>query len=439
MSALRNTRLGIAAGAILLVGIGIGAGVVIAQRMDGAADVAADGGGERDILYWYDPMVPNERYPGPGKSSMNMDTIPKYADEAGDGYSSGVRIDPALTQNLGVRYATARRGGLEGDLSATAIIDYNERDIAVVQARADGFVQRVYNRAPGDVIAAGAPLVDLLIPSWGGAQTEYLAVRRTGSTPLIRAARQRLVLMGMSESLIASVERSGRPQNTITISTPAGGVIKTLNVRSGMSVAQGATLAEINGLAAVWVNAAIPEALVGQLRVGQSVEVALAAFPGEHFTGRLTALLPELVGDSRTVTARIEMASRGGRLRPGMFGRITFGGGSTSALLVPTEAVIRTGERDIVMLALPEGRFQPAEVRIGREAGGQTEILAGLGEGERIVASGQFLIDSEASLSGVAARPVGEVSGPAPAASPTAGRPAAAGTGASAPRGRSAQ
>lgn len=310
---------------------------------------------------------------------------------------------------------------MEGDLSATAIIGYNERDIAVVQSRADGFVQRVYNRAPGDVVAAGAPLVDLLIPSWGGAQTEYLAVRRTGNTPLIQAARQRLVLMGMSESLIASVERSGRARYTITISTPTGGVIKTLSVRAGMSVAQGMTLAEINGLATVWVNAAIPEALASQLRAGQSVEVALAAFPGERFTGRLTALLPELVGDSRTLTARIEMANRGGRLRPGMFGRITFGGGSTPALLVPTEAVIRTGERDIIMLALPEGRYQPAEVRIGREAGGQTEVLAGLREGERIVASGQFLIDSEASLSGVAARLISGA-GTAPAATANAPR-----------------
>ena len=433
MNALRNKRLGIAMGALLLVGVGVGAGIVVAPRLDGAGGETAEGGGEREILYWYDPMVPNERYPGPGKSSMNMETIPKYADEGGTTATPGVRIDPALAQNLGVRYATARHGDLEGDLSATAVVDYNERDIAVVQSRADGFVQRVYNRAPGDVIAAGAPLVDLLIPTWGGAQTEYLAVRRTGNTPLIQAARQRLVLMGMSESLIASVERSGRARNTITISTPTGGVIKTLGVRAGMSVTQGMTLAEINGLATVWVNAAIPEALGSRLRVGQSVEVALTAFPGERFTGRLTALLPELVGDSRTVTGRIEMANRGGRLRPGMFGRITFGGGSTTALLVPTEAVIRTGERDIVMLARPEGRYQPAEVRVGREAGGQTEILAGLREGERIVASGQFLIDSEASLSGVTARPIGPTSRPATAA------PTGASMAAPASRGRSSQ
>ena len=415
MTGLPNNRIALAAGAALILGLGVAAGLIGRPLLERSDNAAADArrSGEREILYWYDPMLPNERYPGPGRSSMNMELVPKYAEDTAD--APGVRIDPSLAQNLGMRLATARSGVLDGDLDATAVIDFNQRDIAVVQTRADGFVQRVYNRAPGDVIAAGAPLVDLLIPSWGGAQTEYLAVRRTGDTPLIQAARQRLILLGMSENLIAGIERSGRPRNVITISSPTGGVIRTLGVRAGMSVSQGMTLAEINGLGTVWVNAAIPEALASQLRVGQSIEVALAAFPGERFTGRLTALLPELVGDSRTLTARIEMANRGGRLRPGMFGRITFGGGSTSALVVPTEAVIRTGERDIVMLALPEGRFQPAEVRIGREAGGQTEILAGLREGERIVASGQFLFDSEASLSGVEARPIGETAGPAPA------------------------
>ena len=418
MSGFQNNRLGIAVGALLLVAIGVGAGTFIGQRSDNADGMAAGGGEQREVLYYYDPMFPNQKFKKAGRSPfMDMELVARYADEGtGSGAaSSGVRIDPALVQSLGVRFATVRTGSLEGDLNATAVVDYNQRDIAIVQSRADGFVQRVHNRAPGDIIAAGAPIVDLLIPEWGGAQTEYLAVRRTGNERLIQAARQRLVLLGMSESLIASVDRSGRPRNTITITSPTGGVIRTLAVRSGMSVSQGMTLAEINGLSTIWLNAAIPEALAGRLRVGQSVEVALAAYPSERFMGRLTALLPELVGESRTVTGRIEMANRGGRLRPGMFGQITFGGSSTPALLAPTEAVIRTGERDIVMLALAGGRFQPAEVRIGREAGGQTEILAGLREGERIIASGQFLIDSEASLSGIAARPIRATGAPPPA------------------------
>ncbi|CAN5387819.1 efflux RND transporter periplasmic adaptor subunit [soil metagenome] len=406
MKSFRNDRLGVAIGAFALVGIGVGAGVFLGRQ--GVHDApAASSAGERRVLYYYDPMYPDRKFDKPGQSPfMNMALVAKYADEGDPAAAAGVRIDPALTQNLGLRVAVAQMGTLGGDLAATAVVDFNQRDVALVQSRADGFVQRVYNRAPGDVIAAGPPLADLLIPSWGGAQGEYLAVRRTGEASLIQAARQRLILLGMSDALITSVEQSGRPRTVITVTSPIGGAIRTLSVRSGVTVTQGMTLAEISGLSTVWLNAAIPEALAGQVRIGQGVEVRLSAFPSERFTGRLTALLPEVSGDSRTLTGRVEMPNRGGRLRPGMYGQIVFGGGAAPALLVPSEAVIRTGTRDLVMLALAEGRYQPALVRVGREAGGQTEILAGLAAGERIIASGQFLIDSEASLSGVEARPL---------------------------------
>tara|TARA_R110002051_G_scaffold32974_2_gene74418 strand:- start:463 stop:2004 length:1542 start_codon:yes stop_codon:yes gene_type:complete len=434
--------MGLAAAAAGLIVIGGVAGLALARFGPGGADPVAATVGEREVLYWYDPMTPGQRFDKPGKSPfMDMQLVPRYADEE-SGAAAGVRIDPALVQNLGVRFATVRSGILDGDLTASAVVDYNERDVAVVQARAAGFVQRVYARAPGDVIAAGAPLVDLLVPDWGGAQIEYLAVRRTDDAALTGAARQRLVLLGMPESLIVAVERSGRPRTTVTINSPIGGAIRTLGVRAGMSVPAGLTLAEINGLSTVWLNAAVPEALSGQLRVGRSVDVTLAAFPGERMTGRLTALLPEVAGDSRTLTARVELRNRGGRLRPGMYGQITFGGSTVPALLVPSEAVIRTGQRNLVMLAGEGGRYQPAEVRVGREAGGQTEILSGLRDGERVVASGQFLFDSEASLSGVTARsleqaraPSGNASAaPAPAPTPAPARaPAPARTSATAP------
>lgn len=418
----KNLRLAAAAAGLVLLG---GVAALGLTRLGGGGDASVPAAGEREVLYWYDPMVPAQKFDKPGKSPfMDMQLVPRYADDAA-GAAAGVRIDPALTQNLGARFATVRSGTLDGDLTASAVVDYNERDVAVVQSRASGFVQRVYGRAPGDVIASGAPLADLLVPDWGGAQLEYLAVRRTDDAALIAAARQRLVLLGMPQSLIAAVERTGRPRTTVTINSPIGGAIKTLGVRAGMSVPAGLTLAEINGLSTVWLNAAVPEALAGQLRVGRSVDVSLAAFPGQRMTGRLTALLPEVTGDSRTLTARIELRNPGGRLRPGMYGQITFGGSSTPALLVPSEAVIRTGRRNLVMLAAEGGRYQPAEVRVGREAGGQTEILAGLREGERVVASGQFLFDSEASLSGVTARSLEQAraqsgtAAPAPAAAQT--------------------
>ncbi|MDO9223354.1 MAG: efflux RND transporter periplasmic adaptor subunit [Caulobacter sp.] len=362
-------------------------------------------GAERKILYWYDPMLPAERYPGPGKSSMNMDLIPKYAEETGE---AGVRIDPASLQNLGGRVVVVTRGTLPSGLTVTGVVDFNQRDLAIVQARAGGFVQRVYNHAPGDLVGAGAPLADVLVPEWGGAQAEYLAVRRTGDAGLARAARQRLSLLGMADGLITQIERTGRPQTVVTISTPTGGVIRALNVRAGMTVMAGQTLAEINGLGTVWINAAIPEALTGQVRAGSPVSVTLAAFPGETFAGRVSALLPEAQGETRTLTARIELSNRGGRLKPGMFATVQLGATASPALLVPSEAIIRTGRRTLVMLALDGGRYLPAEVRTGREAGGKTEVLAGLADGEKIVASGQFLIDSEASLAGVAARSIGD-------------------------------
>lgn len=394
----------IAVGTLILVAGGAGYGV--ARLTEKPAAAAASAPGERPVLYWYDPMVPAQHFDKPGKSPfMDMQLVPKYADEAGS--EPGVRIDPGRVQSLGVRIVEVRGGQLPSGITTTGAIDFNQRDVAIVQAKANGFVQRVYSRAPGDVVRAGAPLADVLIPEWGGAQAEFLAVRRTGDAALIRAARQRLTLLGMPAGVIAAVERSGRPQTVQTISTPVGGVIRTLGVRAGMTVSAGQTLAEVNGLTTVWLNAAVPETLAGQVRIGEPVTVSLAAFPDQTFAGRVSAVLPEAEGTSRTLTARIELSNPGGRLRPGMFASVRFSGGQRPALLVPSEAVIRTGRRTVVMLALAGGRFLPAEIRTGQEAGGQTEILAGLSEGERIVASGQFLMDSEASLSGIAARPLG--------------------------------
>ncbi|MCX7587796.1 efflux RND transporter periplasmic adaptor subunit [Phenylobacterium sp. 58.2.17] len=399
---LSPAQLGVGVLAVALVAGGLGYGVAQLNRADpAAAPVAAQA---RKILYWYDPMVPMERYPGPGKSSMNMDLIPKYADEAQG--AAGVKIDPAAVQNLGVRLALVQRGDFAQGVDATGVLEFNQRDVAILQAKAAGFVQRVHARAPGDIVASGAPIADLLIPSWVGAQGEYLAVRRSGDPALEAAARQRLRLLGMPDGLIDEVARTGRTRNVVTVTAPIGGAIQTLDVRPGMTVSQGQTLAQVFGLSSVWLNAAVPEALAGQVRVGQAVGADLAAFPSETFTGKVSAILPTAQAESRTLTVRIELANRGGRLKPGMFASVHLGGETRSALSVPSEAVIRTGKRALVMIAGEGGRFQPVEVQLGREAGDRTEILAGLSEGQKVVASGQFLIDSEASLAGLQAKPL---------------------------------
>ncbi|MBX3565885.1 MAG: efflux RND transporter periplasmic adaptor subunit [Sphingomonas sp.] len=385
-----------------------GAGYWAGQRGADGQPQAAAAAGPGKVLYYYDPMFPNQKFDKPGKSPfMDMQLVPKYADGAGGDAAPGVTVDPAARQSLGLRVVEAKMGRLASTLDVTGTIDFNQRDVAIIQARSGGFVQRVYARAPGDVVRAGAPIADLLLPEWGGAQTEYLSVRRLGKPELTSAARQRLKLLGMSDGLIASVERTGRPNGVVTITTPISGVIQTLDARAGVTLSMGQTLAQVNGLGTVWLNAAVPEARAADVRIGQAASATLTSFPGETFAGRVIAILPTAQADSRTLTVRIELANRGGRLRPGMFASVALEGDAKQVLLVPSEAVIRTGTRAIVMLAAGDGRYHPAEVRIGRDAGGQTEIIAGLAPGEKVVASGQFLLDSEASLTGIAVRPIG--------------------------------
>lgn len=397
-------RAGIMAAAL----IAGGGGYWLGQRGTSTAAPGAASTDGREILYYYDPMFPQQKFDKPGKSPfMDMELEPKYADGSGGGDAApGVSVDPSAMQNLGIRVVAAAMGSLTSTINVTGGIDFNARDVAIVQARSGGFVERVYGRAPGDVIRAGAPLADVQLPEWGSAQTEYLSVKRLGRPDLTAAARQRLRLMGMSDAVIARVDRTGRTGGSLTISSPIGGVIQTLNARAGVTLAQGQTLAEVTGLGTVWLNAALPEAQTGTVRIGQRATATLTAFPGESFGGRVVAILPTADTDSRTLTVRIELANRGQRLRPGMFANVALGGDARAALLVPSEAVIRTGTRTIVMLAMGDGRYHPAEVTVGREGGGKTEILRGLAAGEKVVASGQFLLDSEASLTGIAVRPL---------------------------------
>ncbi len=362
----------------------------------------------RKVLYWYDPMYPQQRFDKPGKSPfMDMELVPKYADDSGAG--AGVKIDPAVAQNLGVRFATVTRVPLVTQIEATGLVGFNERDVAVVQARANGFVERVWPLAPGDVIRAGQPLAEFLVPEWTAAQHEFLAVRAAGDAALLEAARDRLRLLGMPEKLIREVEQGGKPRARHTVASPRGGMIQSLDVRAGMSVMAGETLARVNGLGTVWLEVAVPEAHAGAVRVGAIAEARLAGFPDEVVEGRVTAILPALNEAARSLRVRVELPNRDGRLRPGLSAQVTLRGESKgTGLAVPTEAIIRTGKRALVIVAEESGRYTPVAVSLGREVGDRTVIASGLSEGQRVVASGQFLIDSEASLAGFVARAAGE-------------------------------
>lgn len=384
--------------AVGLLLVGAGGGWWWASQTRGQS--APPESSQAKVLYWYDPMVPQQHFDKPGKSPfMDMELVPRYAEEAGP--AAGVRIDPAVQQNLGVRLATVERVPLASRIDAAGVLGFNERDVAIVQSRAAGFVEKVWPLAPGDRVRAGDPLVELLVPEWAVGEQELLVARQSGDASLLQAARDRLRLLGIDAAEIQRLEVSGAAQSKFIVRAPISGVVQTLDLRVGMTLAVGQTLLRINGLDSVWMEVAVPEAVAGSIRVGDRAEVHRADRGAASIDGRVGALLPALNDATRTLRVRVELANRSGDLRPGQSAQVTLTGGSRQdGLAVPTEAVIRTGKRALVMLA-EQGGFRPVEVVLGQEMGDRTVITSGLTEGQKIVASGQFLLDSEASLRGL--------------------------------------
>jgi membrane fusion protein, copper/silver efflux system len=365
---------------------------------------------ERKALYWYDPMVPDQHFDKPGKSPfMDMALVPKYADETVGG---GVRIDPGLQQNVGIRTAQVEVGRLAAGVRVPGTLTWDLRLESVVNARVEGIVTRVEVKAPFEPVHRGQALATLLAPEWNSALAESQALgdARLASTRELRgAAQQRLRVLGVSG-------RSGR--GGVALTAPGDGVVSEVLVREGQAVMPGMPLFRINGTATLWLEAAIPQAGVVGIRPGTPVEATIGALPGQTFKGEVERLLPVVDAISRTQRARIVLRNPHGVLAPGMFAEVRLQPTTGAAVpLIPNEALIATGDDSRVIVQTVQGEFRPVRVRTGRSGGGRTEILAGLMGGERIVVSGQFLIDSEASLSGALAR-MSEAPAPPQAAMP---------------------
>ena len=394
----------------------------------GAAPTAAPAtptqSAERKILYWHDPMVPGQKFDKPGKSPfMDMDLVPVYADATPE---AGIAISARQQQSFGVRTAAATEGTLDTGFSAVGAVVVDERSLVAVQTRTAGYVERLLVRAQYDGVAAGQPLAELYVPEWLSAQEELLALKASsqpGVAQLADAARHRLSLLGMPDAEIARVERDGKPSARVTITAPQAGVVWEIGARDGMAVMPGTTIFKLASLGSVWVIADVPEAQAALVRAGAPVEARAAAYPERVFNGTVNTFLPEVNTQTRTVRARIVLANPGGLLKPGMFATVGFGGAhAASAVLVPSEAVINTGKRSVVIVDAGNGRFTPVEVTVGRESGDVTEIRNGLAAGQRVVVSGQFLVDSEASLKGALTRIASTSDLVAQAADPHAGQ-----------------
>lgn len=366
--------------------------------------VVQDGSGRR-VLYWHDPMVPDRRFEQPGKSPfMDMQLVPKYANE---GSEAGVRISPTLAQNLGIRTATVERTQSAERLSAVGRIEADERRRYALPSRVAGYVERLYVRAVGDPVSRGEKVAEIYSPELLSAQQEYLAlVSASGlsnTESLVQAARRRLALFGMAEREIEAITKAREAQTRFGVYAPANGFVLELNAREGAQIEGGASLMLITDLSNVWLIADVPEAQSGYLRAGADVTATIGRASDKELSGKIDFIYPALDSQTRTARVRIVLPNENGNLRPGMLATVNLDSMTREALSVPSEAVIYTGERTVA-IARKEDMFQPVEVRVGAEMKGRTEILGGLEAGEQVVTSGQFLIDSEASLSGVLAR-----------------------------------
>lgn len=362
----------------------------------------------KKILYWHDPMVPNQKFDKPGKSPfMDMQLEPVYADNNDDG--SQVSVNARVQQNLGIRLAEVTEGNLTPTINVVGNVVYNDRDVVLVQARANGFIEKLYVRAPLDPVRKGQALAEVYVPDWVAAQEEFLTVQKMGtsvSTDLLDGARQRMRLVGMTDDQIKQVESGGKIQTRLTILAPSSGIISELGARQGMTVTAGSPLFRINGTRSVWVNAEVPENMASQVRPGNLVKVRSQALPNTLLKGRISAIIPQVDVTTRTLQARIELANPNGNLVPGMFVNVDFSpvNSNDRVLIVPSEAIIQTGKRTVVMLAQDDGKFTPVDIETGTESDGMTEVTKGLHSGQKVVISGQFLIDSEASLRGTTTR-----------------------------------
>jgi Cu(I)/Ag(I) efflux system membrane fusion protein len=397
------TFLAVVAAAILVVaGFYTGRRTASSDSSAMAPSTTASGAApsDRKILYWHDPMVPAQRFDKPGKSPfMDMQLVPVYADQAG---TTSVNVSPSVQQNLGLRTATVKRADVSSSFDAVGTVQFDERLSSVVQTRVAGYVEQLPVRAPMEQVRKGQALAIVFAPDWLAPQNELLALERAGvSEDLVAAARQRMRAMSIPESLIRRSEETGTAQARFTLGAPDSGVVAELGVREGAAVTPGMTLFRIAGLEKVWAVAEVPEAQATQLSKGQKVKAALAADATQTFEGELAEILPLVSSTTRTLQARFEVDNKAGKLTPGMLLRLQVAGPSSSRLVVPAEAVIRTGTRAVVIVQRDSGGFEPRNVQLGADLGDTVEVAQGLNEGERVVASGQFLIDSEASLKSV--------------------------------------
>lgn len=354
--------------------------------------------GKREALFYRNPMNPAITSPVPAKDSMGMDYIPVYA-VGSDGDAGVISIDPAIVQNLGVRTEPVTRGKLWRRIDTVGTLAYDENRITHIHVRAEGWVEKLNTHFVGESVRAGDVLFEIYSPVLTNAQAELLQALKVGQKDLIDASRERLELLGIDKQEIRELERSRQAQTRIQVRAPQDGVVTELNARHGMYVKPDMQVMTLSDLSSLWLMADVYERQSAWVAVGQAAEMRLSAYPGEVFEGEIDFVYPSLDPKTRTLRARVHFDNPNERLKPDMLADVQiFAGPKEGVLGIPTQALIRNGRTDRVIIAEGEGKFRAVNVVAGMESGDWVEISEGLSEGEQVVVSGQFLIDSEANI-----------------------------------------
>jgi Cu(I)/Ag(I) efflux system membrane fusion protein len=399
MRAASEVWLGVALGAIAGIAIGALLTVAMVGGRDGAAVPAAAGGGEKP-LYWVAPMDPDYRRDRPGKSPMGMDLIPVYA-EGGEGADAGpgtIRIAPEVVNNLGVRTARVSRKSLHSTIRTVGYVQYDQDRLVHIHPRVDGWIEKLHVKAAGDPVVTGQPLYELYSPALVNAQEELVLALNRDNRRLVGAAVDRLRALQLSDDFIEALKKRRQVRQSVTFFAPQAGVVDNLNIREGFFVNPGTTLMSIGALDDVWVEAEVFERQAALVKVGMPVTMTLDYLPGREWRGSVDYVYPSLDEKTRTLRARLRFENPDGELKPNMFAQVVLHASDDDGrLIVPREAVIRTGNQNRVVLALGEGHFKSVAVTLGRLDEESAELLDGVREGDEVVTSAQFLLDSESS------------------------------------------
>jgi Cu(I)/Ag(I) efflux system membrane fusion protein len=387
----------------LLVGALVGSAITVAGfSLFGGSVEPPSADAKNKPLYWVAPMDANYQRDKPGKSPMGMDLIPVYDQGSSDSDigSGTIRISPDVENNLGVRIVSTQRMALISEIKTVGYVQYDEDKLVHIHPRVEGWIEKLFVKAAGDPVEKGQPLYNIYSPALVNAQEELILALDRKNQRLIRAAEDRLKALQIPASAINKLKKTKKVSQTITFFAPQSGVVDNLNIREGFFVKPGTTLMSIGALDQVWVEAEVFERQAFQVTAGIPVTMTLDFLPGKVWQGKVDYVYPTLDIKTRTLKVRLRFNNENRQLKPNMFAQVVIHAQSDNdTLLVPKEAVIRTGNMDRVVLSLGEGRFKSIAVKLGRMDENNAEILSGLNNGDKVVASAQFLLDSESSKS----------------------------------------